>query len=300
MVRRHYNLPPLNTLATFEAAARHGSFKEAAAELSVTPGAVSHQVKALEDELDVRLFERRHRGVALTPAGERLLATLSGAFGQISTGVQGLRHASAQEVMIGATTAMATLWLAPALMRFWRVFPGITVNQLVQDRPFTLSPELDMFIWYGTLPDPRLDQFPLFRDELVPVSSPDLISSLEGQSPEAVAETPLIHQDNRHLSWTNWQSWFANFDYATDALPGRRVNNYSIALLAAQDGQGLALGWRRLVEPMLERQELAALDHLSQPAPETFYLVCKSDQDLSPSARDLRDWLITEAGRSTD
>ncbi|CUH80196.1 Gcv operon activator [Tritonibacter multivorans] len=299
MVRRHYNLPPLNTLATFEAAARHGSFKEAAAELSVTPGAVSHQVKALEEELGAPLFHRRHRGVELTHAGQSLLGTLSSAFGQISTGLQGLRQSSMREVTIGATTAMATLWLAPALMRFWRVHPDITVNQLVQDRPFVLSPELDMFIWYGTLPDPHLGQFQLFRDELVPVTSPAQAEELREASAAEVAKAPLIHQDYRHLSWTNWNNWFANFGHKTENLPGRRVNNYSIALLAAQDGQGLALGWRRLVAPLLASGELVALDHLSQRAPETFYLICKPDEELSPSARDLRDWLVAEAGLQT-
>ena len=298
MVRRHYNLPPLNTLATFEAAARHGSFKEAAAELSVTPGAVSHQVKALEEELGAPLFHRRHRGVELTPAGQTLLGTLSSAFGQISTGLQGLRHSALREVTIGATTAVAALWLAPALMRFWRVHPGVTVNQLVQDRPFALSPELDMFIWYGTLPDPHLGQFALFRDELVPVTSPARAASLQGAALEEVAREPLIHQDNRHLTWTNWSSWFASFGMKADNLPGRRVNNYSIALLAAQDGQGLALGWKRLVAPLVARGELAELEHLSHPAPETFYLICKSDEELSPSARELRDWLVAEAGRA--
>ncbi|MCV6585237.1 MAG: LysR family transcriptional regulator, partial [Marinibacterium sp.] len=118
MSRRHYQLPPLTTLTAFEAAARHLSFKKAAQELSVTPGAVSHQIKALEGELGQPLFLRRHRGVELTPDGEALADALASAFGRVSQVVQGIRDRRiGGRVTIGSSTAVAALWLSGSIIR---------------------------------------------------------------------------------------------------------------------------------------------------------------------------------------
>lgn len=295
MARRHYNLPPLSTLTTFETAARKGSFKEAAAELSVTPGAVSHQIKALENELGQKLFDRQHRSVVLTHAGQQLFTGLGRAFRDISDTLETLRSDTNQAVTIGATTSMAALWLSPALLSFWRSHPSVTVHQTVRDMPFALSPELDCYIWYGAPPERGTESFHLFHDHLLPVAHPDLAQELGNLSLEALAAQRLIHQVGDHLSWSRWQDWFAQMGYAGAIAPGLRVNNYAIALQAAQDGVGIALGWQNLISPLLESGKLAPVGTHRRQADAPFQLICKPDARLSENARRLRDWLVERA-----
>ena len=155
MSRRHYDLPPFTTLSVFEAAARHLSFKNAAQELSVTPGAVSHQIKALEGELGVVLFLRQHRGVELTSEGQALFETLSSSFRQISRQLARVRKDNeADTVTVGSTTAVAALWLSPTIIEFWRDHPDINVHQVTQDRPIENTDDFDFFICYGRAKNP--------------------------------------------------------------------------------------------------------------------------------------------------
>ena len=134
MTRRHYSLPPLTTLSSFEAAARKLSFKDAATELNVTPGAVSHQIKALEGELGVALFDRKHRGVDLTPHGLKLFHSLERSFLDISRVLAQIqRSAEDTSVSVAATTAVSSLWLTPRITRFWKEHGNVAVNQVVSD-----------------------------------------------------------------------------------------------------------------------------------------------------------------------
>lgn len=301
MSRRHYDLPPLTTLTAFEAAARHLSFKKAAEELSVTPGAVSHQVKALEGELGVALFKRKHRGVELTPPGQTLYDTLAGSFTRISQSLQAIRdHGAAGVVTVGSTTAMASLWLSPAVIRFWRDHPEININQVVRDKAFTTSAELDLYIWYGREKDPRLEQFPLYRDRLLPVASPEKAEELRDADLATLARQRLIYLEGDDISWTKWHDWFRQLGYTGPVASGIRVNNYSIALQAAQDGAGLTLGWEQLISPLLKRGDLQVITPHVLFAPQKFYLICKPEDELTPSARMLRDWIIEEARQISD
>ncbi|WP_170387915.1 LysR substrate-binding domain-containing protein [Ruegeria atlantica] len=300
MSRRHYNLPPLTTLSAFEAAARHLSFKNAAEELSVTPGAVSHQIKALEGELDTTLFQRKHRGVTLTEDGTALHEALSSSFGRISKVLSSIRdRKSGGKVTVGSTTAVAALWLSPAVIRFWREMPDVNVDQLSQDRPFRDRPDVDFFIRYGRDSDPTLSHTPLYRDHLVPVASPEVAKRLTGASLQELAAERLIHLASEDRSWTTWPEWFQQLGH-TGTLPiESRVNSYSVALQLARKGAGLALGWQRLIQPMLQSGKLVVIGphHLS--APNQFYLVGRPDGELTDSARALKDWIIQEVQDSS-
>lgn len=300
MARRHYNLPPLTTLAAFEAAARHLSFKEAAQELMVTAGAVSHQVKALEGDLGIPLFRRRHRGVELTPEGEALFQALSSSFAKVSQCLHGIRARQAGEVVtIGSTPAVATLWLSPSVIRFWRAFPAINVNQVVQYRlPRNLS-ELDLLIRYGPEPDPRFEQIELYRDRLVPVASPALAETIAGGDLALLAGQRLIHLDADDRTWTTWGDWFAKLGHRGPIAAGTHVNNYSVALQVAQDGAGVALGWERLVSPLFASGGLVPVGPHVLEAPLSFYLVCRPDGETSPACRRLRDWIVAEVRQAT-
>ena len=298
MSRRFYDLPPFTALAAFEAAARHLSFKTAAEELSVTPGAVSHQIKALEGELGVQLFLRRHRGVELTSDGEALQDTLAKSFQHIAWQLSRLRKSGVEAgVTVGATTAVAALWLSPAVIGFWREFPDIDVHQVTQDRPFQNVRDFDFFITYGQMQAPSLEHIPLFRDELVPVAAPDLAHRLRGQSLAALAVTRLIHLDAANPSWTRWADWFTELGYRGEIARGARVTSYSVALQIASEGVGLALGWRRLIQPLLSNGTLAVVGPHSLPAPHQFHLAGLPDPDLSEPARVLKSWLLTRAAQ---
>ena len=295
MSRRHYDLPPLTTLSAFETAARHLSFKNAAQELSVTPGAVSHQIKALEGELGVALFQRMHRGVELTRDGQDLYETLATSFHQISRKLSKIKQREALDtVVVGSTTAVAALWLSPAIIRFWQDHPDINVNHITQDRPFSHPNELDFIIRYGRVNDSRLECTPIFRDRLVPVATPEIAEQLADCTLEDLARKRLIHSDNTSQSWTTWSDWFQQLGYSGDINVGSRVTNYSIALQIARKGAGLALGWRRLIWPMLAANELAIVGRHAIPAPQEFHLVGAPADELPVNARKLREWILDE------
>ncbi len=295
MSRRHYNLPPLTTLAAFETAARHLSFKNAAQELSVTPGAVSHQIKALEGDLGTLLFQRHHRGVALTPEGQALFETLSSSFERMSKRLETIRQSQTIErVTVGSTTAVAALWLSPAIIRFWREYPDLNINQMSQDDPFTVRADLDFIIRYGRDRNTTLPHTALYRDTLVPVGTPEAAQALSGISLQDLAQQRLIHMESDRQVWTTWPDWFQKLGHAGDLATGSRVTSYAVALQMAQKGAGLALGWRRLVDPLIRSGKLAVIGQHVLPAPHQFYLVDLSDTGLSANATQLKDWILAE------
>lgn len=303
MSRRMYDLPPLNMLTAFEAAARHLSFKNAAVELNVTPSAVSHQIKALENELGLPLFMRRHRGVELTSEGGRLFSTLAESFYRISHQLRELRERRGEKrAKIGTTSAVANLWTTGWLAAFWREHPDIIVDQLVSDEGFGAAPPLDMYIRYGQDHHSDWDHCPLYRDELVPVACPELASSIGSMSLEALASQPLIHLEQNDYSWTTWNDWFTAQGYPDARTRGPRVNNYMVGLHAAMDGLGLLLGWRQLVAPLLQSGRLKVVEGHGLPAPRRFYLVSRPEAQLAEPAKTLKGWLIamTSEARSSE
>ncbi|MGO1120620.1 LysR substrate-binding domain-containing protein [Rhodovibrionaceae bacterium A322] len=297
MARRHYNLPPLTTLAAFEAAARHLSFKSAAQELNVTPGAVSHQVKALEGELGISLFLRRHRGVDLTSAGVVLSQVLAQSFTQTAAVLERLRvEQGPQSVTIGASTAVTMLWLMPRISAFWRDHPDILVNQRTSDVVGDLNrPGIDLRIQYDLDPDAVDNRALLFRDRIMPVCAPGYLSDREQPDLEELASLPLIHLDGVDVKWTSWRDWFDAQNYNGPIRRAISVNNYTIALEVARDGKGIALGWERLVAPLLESGQLEVCSKAQLPSPGGIYLTWSDEELLSAPARTLRDWLIASA-----
>lgn len=293
MARRFYDLPPLTMLNTFEAAARTKSFKEAAVELNVTPGAISHQVKALEQDLGVKLFKRSHRLVELTVEGGILFDALEHSFSSLSRSVQRVRRMTEEpSVSIGVTSAFSSLWLTPRITRFWKEFPDITVNQQVSDIRFGRPIMVDMIIEYGLHSQDERTTL-LFEDELIPLCSPEFARQLGGVDLAGLAACPLIHMDVRNHDWTTWAKWFEALGYYNRIRSGPTVNNYSIALQMAQDGVGVVLGWKRQVRPLLERGVLVPISGFSIPAPGAFYLIA-AVSDMSLEAEQFRQWLLEE------
>ncbi|MEM9971991.1 MAG: LysR substrate-binding domain-containing protein [Pseudomonadota bacterium] len=297
MARKTYNLPPLGALDAFEVAARHRSFKRGASELNVSPSAVSHQIKALETELGLPLFDRNRRGVELNRDGAALFAALEHGFSHIGAAVEALRQRSTTRgVRVIATTAMSHLWLTPRLGRFWREHGTVTVNQEVSDLPWGGEP-YDLLIRYADLNAEDGDCDLLFNDRLRPLASPDFARENAVSDLATLAHLPLIHLNAPDRQWTSWAEWLAALGHDIALPDGLTVNNYVIALQAAEDGMGVVLGWERMTAPLVDKGVLVPFTDFSIPAPRSFY-VRKSPNALGAAAL-LRDWLVAEAQRET-
>ena len=296
MVRRHYDLPSLNALAAFEAAARHLSLTRAAAELSVTPGAVSKQVKALEDQIGRPLFLRLHRALELTPEGQAVYQSLKDAFERVSGTIRqvGL-SGSPRSVSIGTTMAFAQLWLMPRLGGFWTAHQDIVLDHIISDRPHEPNrPDIDLRVRYGDGTFPDETAVPLFGDRIVPVASPAFLARHRVKSVQDLSSLPLLSVEGVDWTWTTWADFLKAAGATHRKLNVRRFNSYVIALQAAQAGQGVALGWMSLVKPLIARKLLARASPAEIAAPQSFYLTWPARQPLTPEAEILRDWLLQQ------
>jgi len=294
MARRYYQLPSLTGLNTFDACARHGSFTAAARELGVTLGAVSRQVKALETELDCPLFLRHHRGVELTGQGIDLFQVLSSSFQQIGKLCQEFRNrASSSDVTVAATTAFASLWLMPRLGGFWRQYRDINLNHAISDSPTdTGFLNADIRIRYGD-GNWRYEQATkLFDDRIYPVCGRNFAANHELLRPADLLQYPLLLLDSVDPTWTGWDAWLARWGCDIAQANFRRFNNYVVALQAAEENQGIVLGWHSMVEALIERGKLVRFGALEIDAPGSYYLTWDENRSLSDSAKRLRDWLL--------
>ena len=298
MARRHYQLPSLTGLNTFDACARHGSFTAAAAELGVTLGAVSRQVKALEVDLNCALFVRHHRGVELTAEGNDLFEVLSTGFRQIGRKCQALRNRQqGSDVTIGATTALASLWLMPRLGEFWRSHADINLSHAISDNPDDSGfSGADIRIRYGEGRWPGERVMHLFDDRIYPVCGRELAARHEFGHPADLLQFPLLQLDSVDPAWTGWEAWLAHWQCDLSKARIRRFNNYVVALHAAEENQGIVLGWHSQVQGMIERGELLRVGEFEIAAPGAFYLAWNRQRPLSEAALRLRDWLL-EYGR---
>ena len=293
MARPNTSLPPLSALQTFESAARHLSFKTAAAELNVTAGAVSHQIKSLEATLNRPLFDRVHRGVELTKEGKALAEVMHRSLDEIRSALSQI-HMAAEDrsVTIGATTAVSSLWLTPRLSRFWKEHGTISVDQQISDTQSDPEPTTDFVVRYGTISQSNPHHHPLFHDRLIPVCSEEFLQKWSARTLSDLAALPLIHLDARDADWTTWHTWFDQQGYSKPLAKGIRVNNYTIALQTARDGLGLVLGWETLVEPLMARGELVPFNDWTLDAPGSFYIQTKANETLSTKAQTVLDWLL--------
>ncbi|HKJ53095.1 MAG TPA: LysR substrate-binding domain-containing protein [Gammaproteobacteria bacterium] len=294
MARRYYQLPSLTGLNTFDACARHGSFTAAASELGVTLGAVSRQVKALECELDCALFLRHHRGVELTPAGIDLFQVLSTSFQQIGRLCRELRsRARSSDVVIGTTTSFASLWLMPRLGAFWQRHHDINLSHAISDNPNDAGfVNADMRVRYGAGAWPGEKVTHLFDDRIYPVCGSKLAAEHDFAHPADLLRFPLLQLDSVDPAWTGWDTWLAEWDCDLSQANFRRFNNYVVALHAAEENQGIVLGWHSQVEGLIARGDLVRLGDFEIAAPGSYYLTWDAQRPLSNSASCLRDWLL--------
>lgn len=292
-------LPSLNALKAFEASARHESFTAAAAELCVTQGAVSQQVKALEDELGLRLFSRDGRTLKLTEAGRSYLDVVRDAFDRLSSGTARLLQRQSSGVLnISTSPNFAAKWLVHRLGRFSEAHPGIElrISASMQHVDFARE-EADLAVRHGDGNWPGMHVTRLCNEELFPVCSPQLLRGRRALKAHGdLSQHALLHV-NDHVYW---QRWLAHHGVAdVDGSRGPLFNQASMAIDAAIQGQGVAMArtalaaWDllggRLVRPFREAME----------APFAMWIVCpKATADL-PKISTFRDWLLAEAAEDT-
>lgn len=289
MADNPYNLPPMRALVCFESAARNVSFKAAARELNVTPAAISQQIKALEQELRFKLFDRQYRGVELTETGAYLFVALQRGFEGIGDAVDQLRSRSNQaSVTIQSTTAISSLWLTPRLGEFWRTHGHISVGQAVSDNVVE-NPTADLSICYGDISQERGRCNILFKDRIAAFGSPSFAARYASDDLSKIGKMPLIHLDTPHSQWTTWEEWAAALKYSGGLRTAHRVNNYVIALQAALDGIGAVLGWEGLTGDYVSSGRLVKVLPDALPSPLDFYV--KLDNEDSDQARILFNWL---------
>lgn len=287
----------MTALTAFEAAARHLSFKRAAGDLNVTPAAVSRQIGNLEAEIGQVLFRRLHRRVELTPAGETLYAAVGAGFAGIAAAAHGLRSEGSQaRVTIGSTNAVASFWLLPRLKRFWARHPDISVDHAISDMPVDIRGDsIDLAIQFGQGSWPKVDSQYLFADTIYPVCSPD---RLERNGPVA-AVADLVNRALLDVQvearWVDWNFWLGAHGLRFRPENARHLNNYVVAVQAAVDGQGFALGWHSLVGGLIEAGDLVRPVPEAINSPGAFFLTYPAAIELSPEARLFADWLREEA-----
>jgi LysR family glycine cleavage system transcriptional activator len=313
-------LPPLNALRAFVSAARHLSFASAAKELHVTPAAISHQIKGLEEHLRLRLFRRMARGLELTRAGQTLLPKMREGFTRMGEALDEMRAIEEPGTLaVSAATSFATRWLAPRLHRFVAAHPDldVTINastRLIDPKQDAIatgdalsgSPmeDADIVVRFGT------GAYPGFRvDKLLPVSVTPMCSPrlAEGKNPGSQPlRTPadLRHQVLIHdnVSLDNggplWDAWLAAAGIAEfDTSHGLRFSHAMLALEAAAEGMGVALGMRVLAGPDLAAGRLVAPFEFSLPLTYAYYIVSDEPASGRSDVAAFRNWLLAEAAR---
>jgi LysR family transcriptional regulator, glycine cleavage system transcriptional activator len=294
MAHKHYNFPSLNGLAAFEAAGRHMSLTRAAAELNVTPGAVSKHISFLEAEIGAKLFIRLHRSLELTVEGSALLNSLKGAFTQIGDTLDSFRDGGQKRaVTIGTSSAFAQFWLMPRLGQFWKEHQNIVIDHVISDKTqeSMISP-VDLRVRYssGQFQDEHCAK--LFDDHIMAVASPSFLNDRHVKSLNDLLALPLLSVEGVDWTWTTWSDFFRDARLSAKRLNVRRFNSHIIAVQAALDGQGVVLGWKSFMKPLISAKRLRAVGTHEMPAPQSFYLTWSMKRPLSMEALILKDWLV--------
>jgi LysR family glycine cleavage system transcriptional activator len=285
----------LNWLRTFDAAARHLSFTDAARELNVTQAAVSQQVKLLEQDLQKQLFYRLPRSLQLTDVGEAYLTVVREAFERLANGTaEVFGHETGGLITIRAAVTFAVLWLAPRLDRFRAAHPGIAlrVTNTIWPADFNWD-AVDLEVRYGNGRWPGLRAERLTWDRLFPVCSPALLGGPHPlREPADLRNLPLLHVIGHQHGWLDWLKAAGALE--VDAARGMQFDTSAMALEVAAAGGGVALGRSSLIDQYVATGRLVAPFDLEVPTDEAFYLVAPTDRVATPDAAVFRAWIQDE------
>jgi DNA-binding transcriptional LysR family regulator len=292
------SISSIPSLATFEAAARLGSFTLAARELGVTQAAVSRQIRLLESDLNRQLFQRSHRHVELTRAGQVLAASVTMGFDRITETIEELREDRlAGTVTLGATLAFSHFWLLPRLTSFRRTHPDVKMRLISQNNPFDFRRDgVQIAIRYGHPPFPGTRVVASFSDRISPVCSPafrDQVGPITDD--REIFNLPLITVDWADPTWTTWGSWTEGAGFGRQELRyALRFSHYTDAIYAAMSGEGVALAWERLLHRQISEGQLVRLGSASMDPEDGYHAVIAEGADLDEDAQQIINWIAEE------
>lgn len=291
-------LPPLTALRAFEAAARHMSFALAAAELNVTPAALSFQIKSLEAHLGHPVFRRLNRAVELTKAGHLLAPATTEGFATLNAAWRNVqRQFDTRTLTITAGPAFTAKWLAPRLFDFAQSHPDIELRFAATLRLIDFErDDMDIAIRFGESPDDGLFSMPLIEEWITPMMSPDMAQTIK--TPEDLHKATLLHQDDlaftKHAS--NWDAWFLEQGLAPPPQGGPRFSQSDHANDAAIAGTGVVLGRYSLVERALRDNQLVAPFPMAIKLKARYRFVCPIGAETRPQVKAFIDWVLKEVG----
>jgi LysR family glycine cleavage system transcriptional activator len=294
----------LDALHTFEVAARYGNFVDAAQELGVTTSAISHQIKRLENHLNLALFDRSTRTLQLTRAGQDLAAPLSMLFGRMHGLLADLQDESSKSLTISVMSSFGSKWLAPRVTRFIEKHPDLRLRVMAGDNLVDFMNEgVDIGIRFGHGNYPGLQAEHLMDVDAFPVCTPDfaLNSGARLTEPGQLLECVLLHDESslRAPGLPNWYNWLEAVDITLNHPVGGLVfENPQMALEAALAGQGVALGLSPLVQDDIRSGRLISPFQHRFRSLFSFWLVCLPDRANIKKINRFREWLAAEIRRS--
>ena len=292
-------LPPLKSLVAFEAAARHLSLTRAAGELGISREAVSRQIRVLEEHLGIKLFDRLHRAVALTPSGKKFQSVIQESLENIAYVTGTIRRPSQPfKITVTATVAIASFWLTPRLAHFRAKHPNVEIHVAVSDTPKNLMADgIDVGLRYGDGKWKGLKSFLLFDGHSFPICAPNYLEdSAPLESPADLLNHNLINLDGALHASEDWWWWLkANDVNVPNSFKTLGIDNYDSVIRAALDGQGVALGFRGLVTNLVKQGKLVRPFDGELSKGLAVYLVIPSSVNPAPRVQEFIDWILEEA-----
>ncbi len=300
MNRPPKRLPPLNTIAAFEASARLCSFTRAAAELHLSQGAVSRQIQLLEERLGVALFERRHKEIRLTRAGAIFQEAIASSLSSIRRAVAMIEGMESHSVTISASVAMSSFWLMPAIIACRDAHPDINIRVLASSQPQDPRHDpVDLAIHYGDGNWPGLRKYKLFDEEIVPVCSPTYLAAHPVRSVEEIADAALVELDADISVCSTWEHWFELAGVArAPGQPALILSNYDLVYRAVCSGKGMGLAWTYAIPPEARGSLVVRPVDTRVRTGLCEYLVTSDTEELSAAAQTVLDWLQAYAKHS--
>lgn len=289
-------LPPMNSLIVFEAAARHLSFTQAANQLNVTQGAISRQIRQLEEYLGRELFVRANRNLYLTPTGLQYYQTIYNSLLEVSKATAEVKKWKGEDqVTVATTNAMAALWLLPRVADFQQ-HEGVDIRILTIENILDLNKvDCDVALFYCKKPPVDMQATTLFAEEVFPVCSPSYLSKLNAESdPHKIFSQHLLYLDESQKDWVTWSEWFELVGLPVITPKNKmNINNYPLVIQAAIHGQGVALAWGSLLDDHLEKGTLVRPIDTVLKTEANFCMLDPKDRGvMSSSVKRFRNWLM--------
>lgn len=287
-------LPSTALLSAFEAAARLGSITAAAQELNFTQSAVSRQIKALEEQLQARLFVRENQSIRITPAGEVYAREIGDALRRIRAASLHIRaNPGGGTLNLAILPTFGSRWLAPRLPRFFALHPGVTLNMTTRLSYFDFKMEsFDAAIHFGQPYWPEADLALLRSEEVLPVCSPQLKKRAHFRAPDELKKEVLLHLSTRPDAW---EQWFALHGASRGVVPGMLFDQFATIAQTTMSGVGVALLPTFLIRDELDSGRLVPAFDLPMPSAGRYYLAWPPERALHPPLKAFREWLIAES-----